>query len=228
MNHPLSKPIRRPEYAQFIEHSVLKPDTTQQVIQHFCEEARQYGFAAVAITPTHVKYAKSLLQGSGVMVDAAIGFPLGTSTTAVKVAETVDAIENGADEIDMVINIGALKDGQYDYVRQEMQAVADTAHRSGIKAKAILETYLLTDPEKEKCCQLAVEAGMDYVKTCTGFNGGSATVHDIQLMKNAVAGKCLIKASTGIDDRETFEALKAAGAVRFGTSKGIKIVEGTP
>lgn len=227
MNQTSNPSQRRPEYAQYIEHSVLRPDTTQKTIRRICQEAKQYGFAAVAITPTHVKYAASLLKGSGIMVDAAIGFPLGTSTTAVKMAETADAIQNGADEVDMVINIGALKDGQYDYVRQDMEAVAQTAHAAGIKAKAILETYLLTDAEKETCCQLAVEAGMDYVKTCTGFNGGKATVHDIQLIKRIVADRCLIKASTGIDDRASFEALKAAGAVRFGTSKGIKIVEGT-
>ena len=218
--------MKKMEYGQYIEHSVLKPDTTRATIKKFCKEAVEYGFAAVAITPANFKYAAELLKGTNVNVGAAIGFPLGTHTTFVKVAETIDAIANGATEVDMVINIGALKDQLYDYVENEIHQVVQAAHPHNVPVKVILETYLLTDEEKIKVCELAVNAGADYVKTCTGFNGGSATVHDIELMKKTVGDKCKIKASTGINDRETFEALLKAGAVRFGTSKGIKIIEG--
>ncbi len=218
--------MKKMEYGQYIEHSVLKPGTTRATIKKFCKEAVEYGFAAVAITPANIKYAAELLKGTNVNVGAAIGFPLGTHTTFVKVAETIDAIANGATEVDMVINIGALKDQLYDYVENEIHQVVQAAHPHNVPVKVILETYLLTDEEKIKVCELAVNAGADYVKTCTGFNGGSATVHDIELMKKTVGDKCKIKASTGINDRETFEALLKAGAVRFGTSKGIKIIEG--
>lgn len=218
--------MEKREYAQYIEHSILKPDTTRAMIKKVCEEAKKYGFVAVAITPANIRYAARLLRDSEVKVGAAIGFPLGANTTFVKVAETIDAIANGADEVDMVINIGALKDQLYDYVENEIRQVVNAAHSREVPVKVILETYLLTDEEKIKVCELAVKAGADYVKTCTGFNGGRATVEDIMLMKKAVGDKCKIKASTGINDREIFEALLNAGAVRFGTSKGIRIVEG--
>lgn len=217
--------MRKEEYAAYIEHSVLKMDTTRNDIKRVCEEAKEYGFAAVAITPANVKYAAQLLEGTNVKVGAAIGFPLGSSTTFIKVAETKDAIANGAQEVDMVINVGALKDGLYEYVENEIREVVKAAHPS-VPVKVILETFLLTEEEKVKVCQMAVNAQADYVKTCTGFNGGKATKEDVLLMKKAVGGKCKIKASTGIKSRKEFEELLEAGAVRFGTSSGIRIVNG--
>lgn len=213
------------EYAAYIEHSVLKPDTTRADIKRVCDEAKEYGFAAVAITPANIRYAAELLKGTDVKVGAAIGYPLGSHTTFVKVAETKDAIANGAQEVDMVINIGALKDGLYEYVEDEIRQVVQAAHPS-VPVKVIIETFLLTDEEKRKACTLAANAGADYVKTCTGFNGGKATKEDILLMKEAVGGKCKVKASTGIKTRQDFETLLDAGAVRFGTSSGIRIVNG--
>lgn len=212
-------------YGKYIEHSILKPDTRRCDIETFCQEAIDYKFVAVAVTPSNVKYAAEYLRGTDVLVGAAIGFPLGTSTTFVKVAETIDAIHNGAGEVDMVINIGALKDGLYDFVRDEIRAVVEAAHPS-VPVKVIIETFLLTDEEKEAACKLAAEAGADYVKTCTGFNGGSANARDIRLMKAAVGDRCRIKASTGIKNRKIADELIAAGASRLGTSSGIRIEAG--
>ena len=214
-----------PSYAQYIEHSILKPDVGEALIKKFCDEAILYGFATVAINPTNVKYAAELLKDTGVSVCCSIGFPLGTSTTFVKIAETIEAIKNGAHEVDMVINIGALKDGKYDYIQNEITAFVEAVHPVAI-AKIILETFLLTDDEKVAVCKMAVKAGADYVKTCTGFNGGQATEADIILMKKTVGDACKIKASTGINNRATLNALMKAGATRFGTSKGIKIING--
>jgi len=213
------------DYSKYIEHSLLRPDASEKDIYKLCEEAKKYGFAAVAITPANVRYAAKFLEGTDIIVDAAIGFPLGTVTTFVKVAETIDAIRNGAREVDMVINIAALKEGKDDFVLEEMKAVVEAAHPD-VPVKAILETFLLNDEEKRRACELAVQAGIDYVKTCTGFNGGCATVEDILLMRDTVKGKCKIKASTGINDRKTAADLINAGAQRLGTSKGILIVEG--
>lgn len=211
-------------YGKYIEHSILKPDTRRCDIERVCQEAIDYRFAAVAITPANVRYAAEYLRAhnSDIIVGAAIGFPLGTQTTFVKVAETIDAIHNGAREVDMVINIAALKDGLHDYVENEIHQVVLASHPD-VPVKVIIETYLLTDEEKVTACKIAARAGADYVKTCTGFNGGEATVEDVALMKKAVDGKCLIKASTGINSREKADALIKAGASRLGTSKGIKI-----
>jgi deoxyribose-phosphate aldolase len=212
-------------YAKYIEHSILKPTTTRAEIKSFCEDAEKYHFAAVAITPTHIKYAAELLKDSDVLVGAAIGFPLGTTTKFIKVAETIDAISNGADEVDMIINLGALKEKRYEDVLEEIKAVVEVAHPK-IPVKVILETFLLTDEEKEIVCRLAIEANADYVKTCSGFNGGQATVDDIKLMKRIVGDRCKIKASTGINSREVADQMINAGAARLGTSKGILIVKG--
>ena len=214
------------EYAKYIEHAVLKPWTTQATVKQFCEEAVEYGFAAVALAPTQVQYAAELLKGTDVAVGAAIGYPHGTTTTYVKVTETIEAIANGATEVDMVINIGAVKDGRWDFVEDDIRAVVEAAHQRGVIAKVILETSMLTDEEKVSVCKCCVAAQADYVKTCTGFGGGGATVEDIRLMKEAVGDKCKVKASYGVNDRETFEALLEAGATRFGTSKGIRIIKG--
>lgn len=212
-------------YAKYIEHSILKPTATREDIKRFCSEAMEYHFAAVAITPTHVKYAAGLLNGSDVLVGAGIGFPLGTTTKFIKVAETIEAISNGAGEVDMIINLGALKGKLYEAVLNEIKAVVEVAHPK-IPVKVILETFLLTDEEKEIVCKMAIEASADYVKTCSGFNGGQATIEDIKLMKKVVGDRCKIKASTGINNREIVDKMLEAGAVRFGTSKGIQIVEG--
>jgi deoxyribose-phosphate aldolase len=212
-------------YAKYIEHSMLKLTATRVDIKRICDEAMEYHFAAIAITPTHIKYAASLLNGSGVLVGAAIGFPLGTTTKFIKVAETTDAISNGAGEVDMIINLGALKEKMYETVLDEIKAVIEVAHPK-IPVKVILETFLLTDEEKEIVCKMAMEADADYVKTCSGFNGGQATVEDIRLMKGVVGDRCKIKASTGINSREIVDRMLDAGAVRFGTSKGIQIVRG--
>ena len=213
-------------YAQYMDHTVLKPDTTQNTIARFCEEAKQYRFASVCVNPTHVKFVAQLLKGSGVKTCCVVGFPLGANTSFIKAAEASEAVKNGAEEVDMVINIGALKDGAYDLVYDDIKAVVDAAHPCAL-VKVIIETSLLTDEEKRKACELARQAKADFVKTSTGFGPGGATVEDIQLMRRVVGDAMRIKASTGINDRAICDQMLAAGAVRMGTSKGMKIVEGT-
>lgn len=213
------------EYAKYMDHTVLKPATTRETVKRFCDEAKQYHFASVCINPVHVKYVHEQLEGSGVKTCCVIGFPLGANTTTIKVAEAKEAVENGADEVDMVINIGALKDKEYDFVYKDILAVVEAAHPTA-KVKVIIETSELTDEEKVKACELSVKAGADFVKTSTGFGSGGATVHDVELMKKTVGDRALVKASTGINNREICDQMIAAGAVRMGTSKGIKIVEG--
>lgn len=217
----------RPDYAAFIDHTVLKPDTTRDTVRRFCAEARQYGFASVCVNPTHVRLVAAELRGSGVKTCCVIGFPLGANTLRVKAAETAEAVADGAEEVDMVINIGALKDGDDDLVFAEIKAVVDAAHPHAI-VKVIIETCLLTDAEKVRACQIAVKAGADFVKTSTGFGSGGATVEDVQLMKAAVGDAAQVKASTGINNRAIFEAMMAAGATRMGTSKGCIIIAGEP
>lgn len=217
----------KPEYACYIDHTVLKADTIRSTVQRFCEEARQYGFASVCVNPTYVRFVAEQLRGSGVQTCCVIGFPLGATTSAVKAFETAEAITNGATEVDMVINIGALKDKDYDLVLDDIKAVVKAAHPQA-SVKVIIETCLLTDEEKVIACQLAQRAGADFVKTSTGFGAGGATVEDVRLMKATVGDAMQVKASTGINDRQIFEAMVAAGATRMGTSKGIKIIEGEP
>lgn len=212
-------------YAKYCDHTVLKPETTRKTVEQFCNEAKEYGFASVCVNPTHVRYVSELLKGSGVKTCAVIGFPLGANTPFVKGVEARDAIMNGAEEVDMVINIGALKDGNYDLVSQDIKAVVDAAAGQAI-VKVIIETSALTDQEKIKACLLAKNAGADFVKTSTGFGKGGATVEDVQLMKKTVGENVKVKASTGINSREDADKMLKAGAVRFGTSKGIAIVKG--
>lgn len=211
-------------YSKYIDHTVLKPETTRETLQRFCREAKEYGFASVCVNPCNVAYVSSLLQGSPVKTAAVVGFPLGANTSAIKAAEAKEAIEHGASEIDMVINIGALKDGATDYVLSDIRQVVEASHPRAL-VKVILETSALTDEEKVTVCQLAVEAGADFVKTSTGFGSGGATVEDVALMKRVVGDKCQVKASTGINNRQICDAMLQAGATRFGTSKGIMIVE---
>ncbi len=210
--------------AKMIDHTLLKPIATRDDIRRLCDEARQYGFFSVCINPVWVSYAKEQLKGSDVKVCTVIGFPLGANTTAVKTYETQDALKNGADEIDMVLNIGALKAKDYATVLQDMEAVRHACE--GHILKVILETSQLTDEEKVKACELAAQAKADFVKTSTGFIGGGATAADVALMRKSVPPQMQVKASGGVRTRADFDAMVAAGATRIGASSGVKIVEG--
>ncbi|WP_428081253.1 deoxyribose-phosphate aldolase [Candidatus Avelusimicrobium alvi] len=210
--------------AKLIDHTILKPVATQEDVRSLIEEARQYGFFSVCINPFWVAYAKELLKGSDVKVCTVVGFPLGANTTAVKVYETQDALKNGADEIDMVINIGALKARDYKTVLEDIKAVRQACE--GHVLKVIIETSQLTDEEKVKACELSAEAGADFVKTSTGFTGGGATAADVALMRKSIPAHMQVKASGGVRTREDFDAMVAAGATRIGASSGVKIIEG--
>ncbi len=210
--------------AGMIDHTLLKPDATSDKIAQLCFEAKKYHFASVCVNPTHVKLCADLLKDSDVAVCTVIGFPLGATSTEVKAFETRNALDNGATEIDMVLNIGALKAGETDLVAKDIRGVVEVAHAAGALVKVIIETALLTDEEKVVACLLAKEAGADYVKTSTGFSGGGATVHDIALMRRTVGPGLGVKASGGIHTHEEAEALVAAGATRIGASAGVKII----
>ena len=210
--------------AQLIDHTLLKSAATRQDITRLCDEAKQYGFCSVCVNPFWVSYAKEQLKGSGVKVCTVIGFPLGANTTAVKTYETKDAVKNGADEIDMVLNIGALRAGEYDLVLADMQAVRQAC--AGKVLKVILETSQLTDAQKVKACELATKAQADFVKTSTGFVGTGATAKDVALMRKSIAPAMQVKASGGVRTRADFDTMTAAGATRIGASSGIQIVEG--
>ena len=212
--------------AHMIDHTLLKPDVTPEKIAQLCIEARKYNFASVCINPSNVKLCSDLLRGSSVKVCSVIGFPFGATLTDIKVLETQLVIQQGASEIDMVINIGALKGGDSKLVAQDIRAVVATAHKAGAIVKVILETSLLTDEEKVIACLLAKEAGADFVKTSTGFAGGGATVHDVALMRSVVGPSMGVKAAGGIHTREDAENMIKAGATRIGASAGIKIVQG--
>lgn len=211
--------------AKMIDHTLLKPEATKSQIQSLCEEAREYSFASVCVNPTWVKYAADLLQGSDVKVCTVIGFPLGATTPETKAFETKNAIENGAEEVDMVINIGALKSGDLELVEQDILAVTNAAKGKAL-TKVIIETCLLTDQEKIRACELAVKAGTDYVKTSTGFSTGGATVEDIALMRKTVGPNIGVKASGGVRSPEDAQQMIEAGATRIGASSGVKIVQG--
>ena len=210
-------------YNKMIDHTVLKADTPLETIKRICDEAMEYGFASVCINPCHVAYCADYLKVSDVNVCTVIGFPLGDNTSAVKAFETKDAIANGADEIDMVMNIGALKDKNYDLVRDDVKAVVEAAN--GTLVKVILETCLLTEDEIKKACELCVEAKADYVKTSTGFSTRGATIEDVRIMKEAVHGKAKVKAAGGVRTPEDMVKIVAAGADRIGTSAGCSLVK---
>lgn len=209
---------------RLIDHTLLKPEATKAQIEKLCGEATEYDFKSVCVNPYYVKYAKELLKESDVLVCTVIGFPLGQNTTAIKVAETKDAIENGADEIDMVINIGALKSKDEDYVLNEIKEIRNAS--KGKTLKVIIETCLLTDEEKITACKLSKEAGADFVKTSTGFSTHGATVEDVKLMRETVGEDMGVKASGGIRDRETALKMVEARATRLGVSAGVEIVKG--
>ncbi|HHT7642535.1 TPA: deoxyribose-phosphate aldolase [Streptococcus suis] len=209
---------------KYIDHTILKPETTQEQVEKILAEAKEYDFASVCVNPTWVALAAEILKDSDVKVCTVIGFPLGANTPAVKAFETKDAISNGADEIDMVINIGALKTGNYDLVLEDIKAVVAA---SGDKlVKVIIEACLLTDDEKVKACQLSQEAGADYVKTSTGFSTGGATVADVALMRKTVGPDMGVKASGGARSYEDAIAFIEAGASRIGASSGVAIMNG--
>lgn len=213
------------DLAQYIDHTALKADTTKEQIVTLCDEAKDYNFYSVCVNPTWVETAAKELKDSEVDVCTVIGFPLGATTSKVKAFETTNAIENGATEIDMVINIGALKDGNDDLVEDDIRHVVEAAKGKAL-VKVIIETSLLTDAEKVKACDFAVAAGADYVKTSTGFSTGGATVEDIKLMRKTVGPDIGVKASGGVRDRAGALAMIEAGATRIGASSGKEIVSG--
>ncbi|MBD7935801.1 MULTISPECIES: deoxyribose-phosphate aldolase [Cytobacillus] len=211
--------------AKMIDHTLLKADATAEQIDTLCKEAKENGFASVCVNPTWVSQAAKLLQESDVAVCTVIGFPLGASDKDVKAFETTQAIKQGAKEVDMVINIGALKSGKLDVVEEDIRAVVAAAEGKAL-TKVIIETCLLTDAEKVIACQLAVKAGADYVKTSTGFSTGGATVADVKLMRETVGPDIGVKASGGVRSAEDAQAVIDAGATRIGASSGIAIVNG--
>ena len=211
---------------KYIDHTNLKPAATRADIEKLCAEARAWDFASVCVNPCNVALCKELLAGTNVMTCTVIGFPLGQNSTAVKVAETADAYAKGCDEFDMVINVGKLKDGNTEYVKNEISAVVEAA--KGRTVKVIIETGLLTDEEKAVATRLTCEAGAHFVKTCTGVSAGVATVADVAIMKANLSGDTVIKASAGIRTYEDTMALIEAGASRIGTSAGISIMQSVP
>jgi deoxyribose-phosphate aldolase len=216
-------PVR--EIAALIDHTLLKPQATTADIRRLCQEARQYGFAAVCVNPYWVPLAAGELAGSPVHPATVAGFPLGANTTRTKVAEAEAAAAAGAREIDMVLNIGELVAGNLEAVQSDIAAVVATAHARGAIVKVILETCLLTDEQKIAACDISKKEGADFVKTSTGFSTHGATIHDVTLMRKVVGLEMGVKASGGIRTLEELEAMRTAGASRIGTSSGVQIVE---
>lgn len=209
--------------AGLIDHTALKPETCKEQIKKLCKEAIEYKFASVCVNPCYVTLCSEILKETDIKVCTVIGFPLGATSTVSKVAETVEAVENGAGEVDMVINIGAVKSGDFHYVEKDIEAVVEAADGKAI-VKVILETCLLNDEEKVTCCNLCKAAGADFVKTSTGFSTGGATVHDVRLMRETVGPDMGVKAAGGIRDYMTAKAMVEAGATRIGASASIAIV----
>lgn len=211
------------EKSKYIDHTNLKAVATYDDILALCNEANKYHFASVCVNPSNVSLAYKLLNGSDVLTCTVVGFPLGATPSEVKAYETTKAIVDGADEIDMVINIGMAKAHNWDYIYEDIKAVVDAAN--GVLVKVIIECCYLTDEEKVEACKASVRAGADFVKTSTGFGTGGATVEDVALMRKTVGTACKVKAAGGIRDKKTFEAMIAAGADRIGCSCGVKIME---
>lgn len=212
--------------AKYIDHTLLKADADLASVKKICDEAKQYHFASVCCNTGNVAFVAEQLKGSGVTPCVVVGFPLGACTTETKVFEAMDAISKGAREVDMVINIGAVKSKNWDLVLADIKAVADAVHKGGALLKVIIETCLLTDDEKVKTCQLSKQANADFVKTSTGFSTGGATVEDVKLMREAVGPTMGVKASGGVRSYEDAVAMIKAGATRLGTSNGVAIVSG--
>jgi deoxyribose-phosphate aldolase len=211
--------------AKMIDHTILKATATKEEVVKICNEAKEYGFFSVCINPTQIEFVKNELKGSDVAVCTVIGFPLGANTPQVKAFETKDAIAKGADEVDMVINVGALKDKNYDLVFEDIKAVVDAANKK-VLVKVIIETCYLSDEEKKIACELAVKAGCDFVKTSTGFGTGGSTPADIKLMRETVGQNTGVKASGGVRCEKDAIAVIEAGASRIGASASIEIVTG--
>ncbi len=214
--------------AGYIDHTLLKPDATLAEVDELCAQALKHDFASVCVNGVHVRRCAEILAGSCTKVCTVVGFPLGACAPEVKVYEARRAIEDGACEVDMVMNVGVHKSGDVEFTRRDIAGVAETAHRLGAKLKVILETALLTDAEKISACEAAVAAGADFVKTSTGFSKGGATVHDVELMRRTVGPTLGVKASGGIRDTETAKAMITAGATRLGASASVAIVGGQP
>ncbi len=212
-------------YAGMIDHTLLKPFITNEDWKVLCEEAMKYGFKTVAINNAGISICKNYLSQSDVLVDAAVSFPLGQCTLETKIFETRDAIKKGAGEVDYVVNIVELKNGNWNYIEKEMASIVAVCREHGVTSKVIFETCYLTDDEKRKLCDVALKVGPDFVKTSTGFGTGGATIDDVRLMKSSVGDSIKVKASGGIRDAKTFLAMIEAGASRIGTSSGIKIIE---
>lgn len=210
--------------SSYIDHTLLKPEATTEQITKLCADAAEYNFASVCVNPTYVALANRLLANSDVQVCTVVGFPLGAHVTAVKVFETEQATSDGATEIDMVINIGALKEGNHSLVEQDIAAVVSAAHNQNAICKVIIETALLTDNEKVTACKLAQNAGADFVKTSTGFSSGGATVSDVALMRQTIGPDMGLKAAGGVKSLADAQKMIAAGATRLGASAGVKIV----
>ena len=216
-----------PAIAALIDHTILKPEATRDDVVKVCREARQYGFASVCVNPYWVPLVHAELAGSPVLVCSVVGFPLGATFTEIKVAETAAAVRSGAREIDMVINVGALRSGDHEAVKEDIRRVVAAAHAGGAAVKAIIEAALLDDNQKAIACTLAKLAGADFVKTSTGFGPGGATAHDVALMRGVVGPEIGVKAAGGIRTIDDLRAMTAAGATRIGASASIKIVEAT-
>ncbi|PGM59182.1 deoxyribose-phosphate aldolase [Bacillus sp. AFS053548] len=212
-------------YAKLVDHTLLRADAKREEIAKLAEEAKEFSFASVCINPTWVSYASELLKDSSVKVCTVIGFPLGANTPEVKAFETTNAIENGAEEVDMVINISALKEKNDELVERDVRAVVEAAKGKAL-VKVIIETCLLADEEKVRACELSVKAGADFVKTSTGFSTGGATAEDVALMRKTVGENVGVKASGGVRNLKDVENVVAAGANRIGTSSGVKLVQG--
>ena len=221
--------ISREKLAKMIDYTLLKPNTTKGEMLSFLERAKKYDFIAVCVSPYYVPLAAQVLKDTGIKVCTVIGFPLGANTPVVKAFETRDVVENGAEEVDMVMNIAAFKSGDYDFVRDDIKSVVEAAHSYGkIITKVIIETAYLTDEEKVKACELAMEASADFVKTSTGFGPGGAKVEDVRLMRRVVGDKMGVKAAGGIRTFSEALAMIEAGANRIGASRGVEILLGCP
>src|SRR5580700_7850809 len=218
-------PQKESEIARLIDHTLLKPEASREDIRRLCEEAIDYGFASVCVNPWNVSQAADLLRGTEVRVCAVVGFPLGATLSIVKAFEAGEALKDGAQEIDMVINVGALKSGQEALAEADIRGVVDASHRAGALCKVILEAALLTREEKVRGAHLAKKAGADFVKTSTGFGPGGATVEDVRLIRETVGSGTGIKAAGGVRTLSDLQKMVEAGATRVGSSSGVKIVQ---
>lgn len=220
--------IKKKQLAKMIDHTLLKPYAMQKDIVRLCDEAKRYGFAAVCVNPTYVPLASELLRGSGVKVDTVIGFPLGANTPKAKAYEAEVAIADGAEELDMVINIGALKSGDFHLVKKDIVAVVKAAQKGNATLKVIIEACYLTDEEKVKVCQIILDSGCDFVKTSTGFGDYGAKVEDVKLLRKIAGNQMGVKAAGGIRTYEDALKMVNAGASRLGASNGIRILKNCP